>query len=263
MDIDVYADGHGGKDFSVSFAKYIEENHTRDLFADTRLSIVDSKSQVLVQLADFLVGTTAKLYEGKSTSEFREKYLDFLKIKRIRIDEWPPRFEIYHPVAKVSELDATVCAISFQAAASFLDAVTNSDDAELLIQHATLSYLLFCARFRHDTDFIATQEIIDHLSAHGFVDVNRHYLRSNVVSRLRDRDVIIASSSRGYKIPTSYLDLVGFGELVDGIVSPLLARLKRAHNVFELGSAGRVRLLDEAQFKKLQRMLNSFEEEKD
>jgi hypothetical protein len=86
--------------------------------------------------------------------------------------------------------------------------------------------------------------------------VTRQFVRSNIVSKLRDRGVVIASSSRGYKIPTCYVDVVGFAELVDGIVCPLLQRLKRANDIFELGTAGEINVLAEKRFKKLRSMLD-------
>jgi hypothetical protein len=68
--------------------------------------------------------------------------------------------------------------------------------------------------------------------------------------------VLIASSPRGYKIPTSYADVINFAELVDGIVCPLLDRLKRANEIFGLGSAGQINFLAEERFKKLRLMLD-------
>lgn len=255
-DLTVYADGHGGAEFIESFKKYLETSHVPDLFSRPQIEIVDSKSQILVQLADLLVGTAAKVYEGKTTAESRGVFLAFLRTKRIRIDEWPPRFEDqYATTANSSEMDNRVCAISLRAAASFLTDCSDFTGVEIEIQHAFLSYLMFRAQFPSDEDFVPTQELVEHLHSHGFLDIETHYLRSNVVSKLRDRGVIIASSPRGYKIPTSYSDMVGFAELVDGIVSPLLHRLKRANDVFGLGSAGHINFLAEERFKKLRLML--------
>lgn len=255
-DLTIYADGHGGAEFISSFKQYLETRHKPDLFAQTNVEIVDSRDQILVQLADFLVGTAAKIYEDKATPKSRAAFLEFLKTKRIRIDEWPPRFEVSSPVgASSNEMDSKICALSLQAAARFLSESPAEGDMDAQTQHALLSYLLFRARFSTDGDFVLTQEIIDHLHSHGFLEVNKHYLRSKVVSKLRDRNVVIASSPRGYKMPTSYADVVGFAELVDGIVSPLLDRLRRANEVFELGSAGEINFLDESKFYKLRMML--------
>jgi hypothetical protein len=255
-ELTVFADGHGGDAFIESFRKYLLEHHAPDLFSQPRVEIVDSKHHVLVQLADFLVGTAAKLYEDKADNTSRQLFLDFLHEKRIRIDEWPPRFEL--PQAAVTgthEMDAQVAATSLSAAARFLSTYADSGDVELQAQHALLSYLLFRARFPNGEEYVSTQELMDHLHAQGFPEIERHYVRSNLVSRLRDRDVVIASSARGYKIPTTYVDMIGFADLVDGIVWPLLQRLKRANDVIALASAGKVDVLREERFAKLRRLL--------
>lgn len=255
-ELTVFADGHGGDAFIESFRKYLLEHHAPDLFSQPRVEIVDSKSHVLVQLADFLVGTAAKLYEDKADPASRRIFLDFLHQKRIRIDEWPPRFELAHAaVAENNALDTQVAATSLSAAARFLSAHEDSGDLELQAQHALLSYLLFRARFPTGEEFVSTQELMEHLHAQGFPDIEKHYVRSNLVSRLRDRDVVIASSPRGYKIPTTYADMVGFADLVDGIVWPLLQRLKRANDIITLASAGKTDVLDEERFARLRRLL--------
>jgi len=143
------------------------------------------------------------------------------------------------------------------AASNFLEKYSDHDDAEYRAQHAALSFILFRATFAADEVFISAKEIVEHLLRQGFEEITPHYLRSNIISKLRDKDVVIASTPRGYKIPTSYTDLVGFAELVDGIALPLLARLKRAHGIFDLGGAGKIKILDETRFKKLQLMLSN------
>lgn len=261
MDVAVFADAHGSPDFAKSFIDYMEENHKQDLFSNGKVQMVDSQMHVLVQLADFLVGTVAKLYEKKSTPLLRKDFLSFLGAKRIRIDEWPPQYELRGALNNsTSEMDEKVRFISLNAAGRFLQDHAEQIDTENRIQQAALGFMLFRATFASDTDYIPTDEIVEHLNTQGFQEVNKHYLRSNVIAKLRDKDVIIASSSRGYKIPTSYSDLCGFAELVDGIASPLLARLKRAHGIFELGSVGKIKILDEPRFKRLRLMLSHLDE---
>jgi hypothetical protein len=256
-ELTVYADGHGDATFIDGFRRYLLEHHAPDLFSQPRVEIVDSKAYVLVQLADFLVGTAAKLYEGKASGASRQIFLDFLHKKRIRIDEWPPRFESTETgVTGLHAIDAQIAATSLAAAARFLSAYEDSGDVELQAQHALLSYLLFRARFPNGEEFVSTQELMEHLHAQGFPEIEKHYVRSNLLSRLRDRDVVIASSPRGYKIPTSYADMVGFADLVDGIVWPLLQRLKRANDVIALSSAGKANLLAEERSARLRRLLD-------
>lgn len=261
MDIEVFADAHGSPEFVESFVKYIEDHHRRDLFSNSKVQMVDSGSHVLVQLADFLVGTLAKIYEKKSAPEMRKEFAVFLGAKRNRVDEWPPRYELRSAPAKsTSEIDETVRFIALNAAGLFLQDEPPTEEYEKRVQQAALSFMLFRATFSEDADYIPTHEIVDHLILQGFSDINNHYLRSNVVAKLRDQNVIIASSPRGYKIPTTYADLFGFAELVDGIASPLLARLKRANGIFDLGSLGQIKILEEPRFNRLRLMLSHLDE---
>ncbi|MDB5960815.1 MAG: hypothetical protein JWP59_2109 [Massilia sp.] len=264
-DVTVVADGAGSAALAAGFTQYLETHHMPDLFSRPRVETADRAGEVLLQLAGFLAGTAAQLYEGQLRSATRQQLIkvfgEVLGARRIRIDEWPPRFEsemaAMAPSAddSNSDLNAQVRRISLRAAARFLTDFADFEDVELRTQHALLSYLLFRARFPLEEDFISTQELVEHLASIGFDDINAHYLRSNVISRLRDRDVLIASSARGYKIPTTYADIVGFAELVDGIVSPLLHRLQRANEVLSMGSAGAIDFLGEERFKKLRDLL--------
>ncbi len=258
-DVAVYADSVA---FIDSFTSYIERHHMPDLFSRPRVEAAAGEHAPAVLLAGFLADCTAALYDGSASPALRQQLLDMMGARRIRVDEWPPRFESQlAPAAAPGDLDAHVRRIALRAAGDFLTAVAavadaaDAEDGEIRAQHALLSYLLFRARFPTEEDFISTAELVDHLRSLGFSDVSDHYLRSNLISRLRDRDILIASSARGYKIPTSYADIIGFAELVDGIVSPLLHRLRRANDVLSKGSAGAVDFLDEARFRTLRELL--------
>jgi Protein of unknown function (DUF3800) len=258
QELTIYADGHGGESFIESFRAYLQTNHVPDLFTRPQVEIVDSRDSVLVQLADFLVGTAAKLYEGKAHGEFRKVFLEFLRAKRIRIDEWPPRYEVPSAGGSGShELDAHVARISLTAAARFLAHYEDSGDPELQAQHALLSYLLFHASYSTEERFIPTAELVEHLHTAGFRELEKHGVRTNLVARLRDRDVIIASSSRGYKIPTTYADMLAFADLVEGMALPLMHRLKRANDAIALGSAGKADVLSEEKFRRLRKILDA------
>ena len=256
--ITIYADDHGNSDFINSFENYITKNHIPDLFFESKIEIVDSKNQILVQLADFLVGTTAKLYEEKVSGVVRDSFLRFIQNRRIRIDEWPPKFETELPANNSStEIDSQISNISLLRASEFLKSNFNSSDPEIEIQYATLSYLLFRTRFPSDKAFTSTHEILEHLKNQGFHEITKQYLRSNIIAKLRDHDVVIASSTKGYKIPSSYADMIGFADLVDGIAIPLLSRLKKADEIFDLGSIGEIKFLNEQRFQNLQAIIKN------
>jgi len=55
----------------------------------------------------------------------------------------------------------------------------------------------------------------------------------------------------------SYADLIGFADLVDGIAIPLLNRLKKADEIFDLGSIGEIKFLSEQRFQGLQFIISN------
>jgi hypothetical protein len=91
--------------------------------------------------------------------------------------------------------------------------------------------------------FIATKKINDHLFDLGFGHVNELRLRSKVIAKLRDNNVIIASSNKGYKIPSSFEDMEIFVETVNSKIKPLLQRLGKARSNLYLASKGEVDIL--------------------
>ncbi|WP_119154086.1 DUF3800 domain-containing protein [Caldimonas tepidiphila] len=259
-ELTIYADGHGGNEFIASFHNYLIENHQTDLFSNTNINIVDSKNNISVQLADFMVGSIARVYENRPPKFYREGILNFLKTKRIRIDEWPQRYEPYQSVRQNdNELDSLIYRAALTAASTFLQENENIPDNDIRKQCAALNYLLFRARFSSGREYISTQEIIEHVHGQGFTEISEHAMRSAIISKLRDSDVLIASSNKGYKIPTSQLDMLEFAEFVDGFTLPLLSRLNRAREALKYASAGEYDLLNQPQFQRLQRVIGAIE----
>jgi hypothetical protein len=80
-DLLIVADEHGGNEFKEGFIKYINKRHIPDLFSQSEFRFSNSKSDLIVQLADFITGTLARCYETKKLSERRSEYLSTLKNK--------------------------------------------------------------------------------------------------------------------------------------------------------------------------------------
>lgn len=258
QDIVCYGDAHGGAEFINSFKLYVDKNHKPDLFWKSHIEVVDSKSNVLVQLADFIVGTIAKVYEGKKNPALSEAYIALLKSKAIRVDEWPTKYQAYYPQDKPSnEFDAFIYKHSLGCAEQFLDRTRDAHDEESRLQYALLSHLVFISRFDPSKSYISTAELLHHLNEVGFGKVTEQTIRSSIIAKLRDNSVIISSCNKGYKIPRSYDDLVDFVERVNGLVIPLLERFNSARSSFDLASGGDVDLLKGPNFPHLVSFLDS------
>ena len=242
--IKVYADEHGGDEFKESFRKYIETNHKPDLFWESEIHLVSSQNNILVQLSDFLVGTLAKIYENKSNPALEEAYRLLLKQKALDVKEWPTKYQTYFTPDQTSkEYDRFIHSHALSKAEIFLEKNSNNKDDEARLQVCVLNHLVFQSRLSTNKEYISTKSLLAHLENCGFRNVSEQAIRSTVISKLRDKDVIIASCNKGYKIPRCYEDLFDFVERVNSLVLPLLERLNKARNSYLIASKDDVDLL--------------------
>lgn len=255
--IQVYADEHGDEEFKESFRKYIEKSYKPDLFWDSKLSLVSSHDNVLVQLADFIVGTLAKIYEEKSNPALIETYRSLLKQKALDVKEWPVKHQaIFEPDKTSKEYDGFIHSHALSKSEIFVENHSKSNELETRLQVCVLSHMIFQSRLSSSDDYISTKSLLEHLENCGFNGVTEQAIRSQIISKLRDKDVIIASCNRGYKLPSSYADLVDFVERVNSLVLPLLERLNKARKSYLVASKHDVDLLKGVKYSELGEFLD-------
>jgi predicted transcriptional regulator of viral defense system len=97
------------------------------------------------------------------------------------------------------------------------------------------------------------------LAQRGFPGLGNQKIRSSGIAKLRDSDVIIASATKGYKIPRTRADINDFLELASSQILPLLDRVKKARDVYRLSSVGEYDILEEEQFAQVRKLLLSLE----
>ena len=244
QDIEIYADEHGSEEYKKSFANYIDKNHKPDLFWKSEMHLVPSKDNVLIQLSDFVVGSIAKIYEGKKAQNLTELYLEMLNDKGLDLIEWPTKYQTYFsPDKTVPEYDGFIHKHALAKAEIFLEQNQKRKDDETQLQVCVLGYLVFHSRLVVESGYITTKELLNHLEDRGFKKVSEQAIRSSIISKLRDKDVIISSCNKGYKIPCCYGDLFDFVTRVNSQVVPLLDRLNKARNSYLLASKDEVDLL--------------------
>lgn len=243
-DIHIVADEHGSEEYKLSFRKYIEKTHMPDLFYNSQFDLVQSNSDVLVQLADFIVGSTVKVYEKNCSPALKEAYFKFLKNKCIGLDEWPTKFQTYYPPDTITDgFSELIFSHSISSAEIFIENHESQSDENVRLQVAVASYLVFNARWKNKDLFVATKDIQFHLRDVGYGDVKELKLRSSIIAKLRDRGVIISSSNKGYKIPCSFQDMETFVETVNSKIKPLLQRLGKARDSLCVASRGEIDIL--------------------
>ena len=243
-DLLVIADQHGTSSFMEGFRDYVHRQHIPSLFEEAELRFEDSRAQPVIQLADFIAGTIAHAADGNGPD--LGEVLRTLSAHIITYAEWPPVARIYvPPTGERSEFDQVVRVHSLNQAAQFLKEKGGSEDLNVQCQIDTLQHFYFQCEFISETSYVSTRELRAMLAESRSESVSTHWFRTNVVAPLRDAGVLLASSSKGYKIPISVKDIMHFVAHGDSIIGPLLSRLNKARSELLLASDGRLDILNE------------------
>lgn len=108
--------------------------------------------------------------------------------------------------------------------------------------------------------YVPTQEIIKHLSVDRREPIKEHYFRTKIIAELRDKGVIIASSSKGdkkgYKLSTSPEDLYNFVNHGNNIILAMLARIKRCRDQIKTATRGQLDILDKPEYQEIKGILD-------
>ncbi len=90
----------------------------------------------------------------------------------------------------------------------------------------------------------------------GYDKLSIQSFRNKIIAKLRDNEVIISSSSSGYKIPSTEKELYDFVNHGKSIIMPLLHRLKICNDVIRMGTEGQIRLFERAEYQQLAKIID-------
>lgn len=258
-DILVVADEHGGQNFKEGFIKYIEKRHIPDLFNQSEFRFSNSKSDLFVQVADIITGTLARCYETKKLSKNRSKFLSVLKNKITEIRFWPPDYKpfAFNPEKDFENYDPTISSLGINLAQQFLEEKRKSDIQFEIDQCACLNYLLFHFKNVNPESYVSTYELINQIDQIRTSNISMHYFRSKIIAKLRDKGVLIASSNKGYKLPSSKYDLFNFVNHSNSYIEPMIDRLMKCRNKVKLATKNELDLLDQEEFKYLKMIIKN------
>lgn len=249
----VCADETDGSDYIKCFCDYIRDNEDiPNLFGEREFYFENTKSKSLIWFTEFISETLSFIYEEKKKTD-APNYLKILDRKIIRIEHFPKvitKYVIEHSdiLEEKSNEILTVCLRHVQV---FLNKYEKSTEEERVHQVIVLKYL--CFRFLHHETrkYISTRELINILKYRTGKVVSMHYFRTRIIAKLRDEGVIIASSSKGYKIPSKVDELYDFINHGTTIIMPLLDRLKKCRDNIKIGTDGKLDLFDHSEYKTL------------
>lgn len=257
----VYSDEHGRREFMDGFEKYVKKNHIPDLFTTSDFQFVPSKSEVLVQVADFLSGTIAKIVAQNSDPIFVSKFIPLLKQRAISIEEWPIRLATFienEEAARTKDYDPIVAQQSFHRAISFLEENADCEEKVVTQQVEFVKYLIYVCRFINPSKYTATEKLRSHLEELLGDEITVRHLRSNIVAKLRDEGLLISSRKTwGYKIPVSVADLDDFVAQLDNKIGPMISRLESVRKQMLLATEGSLDILRDSRYEYLRKLMEA------
>ncbi len=264
--ITVVADEIGSSDYMQSFCEYVNKQQDMpNLFGDAEFRFEDSKGNIGIQLADLISGTLSYVFDRHKRAHDTPDYLEILKKKTIRIEMYPKTYATYvlENSAIAKDYDEEIAKLCFAQAVKFIERNADEYDPEIKAQVIVLQYLLFRFMNNDTRGYIYTQELKAQLANTELRGIKDQTFRMRIIGRLRDKGVIIASSQRGYKIPSKQAELYDFINHDAKIVIPMLARLKRCRDLVKLGTANKLDLLAHPQYSQLQAFFDSLPVETD
>ncbi len=252
----VVADEIGSNEYMKSFINYVKEREDiPNLFNNTTFYFENSNNDVIIQLADFISGTLSYCFDRHKVTPNCPDYKKILEKKIIRLMVYPKTYETYtlETSSLTEEYDYEIASICFRQAAIFLDKHKDSEDEDIQAQIIVLEYLLFRFMNNDKRGYIPTRELINQLLYTKHEDVSVSTFRLKIICKLRDAGVIIASSSKGYKIPSRKKELYDFINHGVSVAIPVLDRMKKCRDIIKMGTTGNVDLFAHTEYNNLKK----------
>lgn len=256
--LELKVDEHGGNDFMLSFKKYVQNNHIRNLFSGSDFLIKDSKNELGVQLADFIAGTLGYIFDDTKRSDASNEFLSKIKNKIISLKQFPSinNIEEIDETDAYSEFDKKVAEVSLNRIYDYLDTtIGNTQEKQDRINF--LKLLLLYHQSNHHKKYTKADEFLKHLNVNRGKSLGKEAFTSKVVGHLRDKGILISSGRSGYKIPSSVKDLKSFVNHGKTIIIPMLKRIKDCRETILLATMNEYDILEEPEYKKLKEIIEN------
>jgi hypothetical protein len=255
--LDLVAHPMGDQTFMNGFVKYIGQNHISNLFNESSFGFTSFQHDVMVQAAGYIAGTLARCYDETVITDRRNEFVELLRDKLLSIRFFPDTFG--NNLASVptgsQQYDPTLASLSTNLANDFLHRKSMSPVPQVRDQVSCLGYLLFHFRHISATRYITSFELIEQIRARTGKKVSLHYFQTKVIAQLRDAGVLIASSSRGYKLPASQSDLYDFVSHSNTIIEPMLSRVKRFRDQIHTATHGAIDILAHEEYALIRKVI--------
>jgi hypothetical protein len=257
--VKLVADEHGREKFMKGFVAYVDRTLPLTLFTRRQFGFAKSSEEVMLQVADVVSGSWARVLDPQKRSPMAPEFVALLERRSVGLEAWPPRLQpeitpARHADAAKDELIRRHCVRQAQLFLREHQRETSDEDQKAQIEILTM--LLFNVQFGDAARYVAAGKVIDRLHERLGLSLSQRRLRT-VISGLRDAGVVIGTSRRGYKIPVCEADIKEYVNHANVIVPPMLARLRRARDDIKLASLGAIDILDASEFAELRRLVET------
>lgn len=246
--LSIAEDLYGDSKFMNGFKDYAFNKFTGQLqlFNKSTFEFKKSNSTLLIQVADFIAGSLMKYY-GKSIkySESSE-YLEIISNSSLGIIHYPEHHEEYIKslIENGFDIDLDISEASRRIASSYVKRNFDSEDRYILNKVKCLQYLI--SRFDLDPcEYIRADEILDFISDN---ELDPEKFRRSIIAKLRDDEVLIASSDNGYKLPATVNDCILYFNKCNRLILPVISRARMYSDEIKRITNGRVDLLNNKEF---------------
>ncbi|CCH51587.1 hypothetical protein BN8_00517 [Fibrisoma limi BUZ 3] len=257
QDLELVADQHGSDTFMEGFIRYVQARQIPPtIFNQSSFTFVNDKTNVLIQAADFVAGTLARCYDEMVMSDQRQAFTEIIRPKLLMLKYWPEVFPELTVTPNVDDTryNAELAQLSINLANDHLNKRTGRAPQQI-DQITCLHYLIFYFRYVDPMRYVSSRELMRHISERRGKVVTLHYFQTRVIAPLRDAGVLIASSSKGYKLPACEQDLYDYINHSNTIIQPLLSRIRKCRDQIRLATHGAVDVLDKEEYGSLKKIL--------
>ena len=252
----IVEDEYGTSEFQKGYRQYIRNNRPAlNLFDDYDFDYVDSKNSNIVQIADIIAGSVMQHIIDTNAPDalklFQSRIRDVIRFPKV----FTPKSE---KMGDDSYYDAQIYNLAHKRALNYIEQNRNDLSEEVRLRSLFLRLLLFSAENFGESQYIYAGKIVQELSDLSETKVTRDFLYRRIVAKLRDEDVLIASSSHGYKIPTCTEDIRTYIAQTDTVVSPMLARIGKCRSLIFKETDGKLDILNAAEFQGYKRYFGDY-----
>jgi hypothetical protein len=256
--LDLVADEKETKLFLRGFKNYIQKRSIPDLFNYSTFGFNDSQSENLLELAGRIGKFLARGYHQHfSTTQYRSD-LKTIKHKISAINLLPRDYTNYlfeyKSESPDSKYDELIIKQSVNLAFQYIEKYRKSDEEDEKLRIDFLKFLLFNLK-ENPLEYVYTQEILDNLNELRAIKINQHYFRSNIVSKLRDSGLLIASSNKGYKLPICLNDLYDFVNLSSLTIHPMIQRISKCREQILEATSHEIDILEQKEYDYLKKVI--------